>query len=1196
MCSVLDTRLFIFDTSGTLPMMLMIRVLQFSKSLYLWNMEVKDWEQVNDTLIFEYWFIAIFIHIFGTIVSCSQWCIETNPSKKPNCGVALATYCLGTTITKLSYGFGPIALLLPLESLVVVWNALFESKSTRRDRSLNKRQVIGMIMILFALTMIIIFGPRSNTSYYTIEDLLFRFNESSSVFIILLMSLFVLTNWLIFTIQCKHKTDEFYMLTFVHISSYFGAWNIVFTKCILQLMLCSLISLELASMNWTHWLSYIVVIAFILSLIGCENWKQRALHEYRREYVIGSYTFLLIVIGIILGSMLFDEFTEMALLYLVVYLMAILVLFVGIGIVSFEFKEQQTHAREPLQETAKTGDVIYDMMGEGEDREDEEDQLNWQRIGQILMDHAFIESVEATNACLDQLEDFLEEEDILCDEFGDALCASYCNINDEGSILWQVLFSTLNYATQRRLRFYDLVLHEYFTLADMNVSNIVQILSKMTRELSVPRAEFCKIKEIVLNKKLNGHKFESMDCTEFILLFRSIRCVDASVWSLIYEELMYWSYQEFEANHQIDWEGIGRILWQNSFGADQDELNACLDEFELYFEKEQLSANRFTHELCLCYAQDTDKGSIMRNILCSIMHYSAQKRLQFYDIVLHKCMHLESLNTVQMITVLKRSVRTVDTTIDLNKFESIAKLHKLNGTDMAGLSHAEQFAQIFESLHHEECDANTWERIYEVEMLKWQQYTPTEYEYSVSRTATKTLIKDRTTKYVQIPNEASEHEDDEASEIANALIDILEDVAWSQEPYIPSKHSRSRSKRRRPSTAHQVFPRERRARARRKRRRRRRKTHQYLKFVAQSAPQFGDKHLLSHIIDAYDLTRLDHKDIVTAAQFIQTYPHFGEVEEYIVHKHNLHTQCANAGDLIGKILEQYHVSFGDEISFAPAIQIMDSMPAFMSYTCSMSNAIHRYMSGASGVCPLVVDLWIIPNKTIRLEDSIHNDIGDIQRRLRCNKLRYVKECISPSDVHQTSHDMEQCIRKNKNANRLVFVIDRRYQNTDYLYCFVPPSKHYLLPSTAPSDNNCIGASDNCNGYMFALSFVMYKYLTKIYFYSQGGKIRFLPTQMVHLWPKYFVNHKHEIDITKCVQNLFDLDVSDPYFVNNKKQRIDLPKQFVMKRDEDGRDECIQYLKECASYNSCKTLCQSNINTVLSRHQLPSTSSTNTTVA
>ena len=99
------------------------------------------------------------------------------------------------------------------------------------------------------------------------------------------------------------------------------------------------------------------------------------------------------------------------------------------------------------------------------------------------------------------------------------------------------------------------------------------------------------------------------------------------------------------------------------------------------------------------------------------MNYSKQIRTKFYDILLHKYLDLENLNVGEIIKILKRTIHKIDhdKTIDLNEFESIAKLHSLNGRDLASIRNGETFAHIFSSIN---CDSSIWERVYQTEMTK----------------------------------------------------------------------------------------------------------------------------------------------------------------------------------------------------------------------------------------------------------------------------------------------------------------------------------------------------------------------------------------------------------------------------------------------------------------------------------------------
>ena len=387
----------------------------------------------------------------------------------------------------------------------------------------------------------------------------------------------------------------------------------------------------------------------------------------------------------------------------------------------------------------------------------------------------------------------------------------------------------------------------------------------------------------------------------------------------------------------------------------------------MYFERANIGINVFKEELCKGYGNKSDESCIFKHILFDIMKYSKRKRHKFYDILLHKFINLESLNSLEMITILKRTVYKIDKRVDLQQFELIAKKQSLNGQSMVAIQNSEQFANMFDAL---QCDSSVLENIYKAEMKKWQQ-TPTEYEHSSSRifgnlfglnlkpkTPSKTKSKiikmfspktcnnkkqqtkqkneakqnrPKHAKYLEVTNE---EQDDTENEIADALIDIIEEVVRSG-PYTPSKTrriSRSQSKRkehksskrRRPSNKSNVFPRK---------RRRKMTSHSlttttmsdvsilnvlegdlsnldiYLEYVIDAGQKkFEQEQLLSFIIDTFDLIRCgkiatNECEEYTMSEFIETHSAFKKIEDYILQKNGLKESYKNTGDLMTKIIQ-----------------------------------------------------------------------------------------------------------------------------------------------------------------------------------------------------------------------------------------------------------------------------------------------------
>ena len=190
---------------------------------------------------------------------------------------------------------------------------------------------------------------------------------------------------------------------------------------------------------------------------------------------------------------------------------------------------------------------------------------------------------------------------------------------------------------------------------------------------------------------------------------------------------------------------------------------------------------------------------------------------------------------------------------------------------------------------------------------------------------------------------------------------------------------------------------------------------------------------------------------------------------------------------------------------SPRYLIKDSLTAYISYTVGMNAAIKQYITPEPPICPMVIDFWIIPNRTVDVDDEhkeIDNDIGNISVLLRQNKLKHftVKTC-SPNDVRRFAKQIddslnERQIRDNMKLLRLqrvLFIVDRRYKRVDRLYCILPPveygdlasswfdvlnlsqwycSSNFLLPGTG---DDAIGCMHSLKGYMFNLSYLMFKY-------------------------------------------------------------------------------------------------------------------------
>ncbi len=62
------------------------------------------------------------------------------------------------------------------------------------------------------------------------------------------------------------------------IQIHFGVWNILFTKRSMELFASTTISNEIAIENWTHWITFVILLGLVFTAIILEYWRQKAFY------------------------------------------------------------------------------------------------------------------------------------------------------------------------------------------------------------------------------------------------------------------------------------------------------------------------------------------------------------------------------------------------------------------------------------------------------------------------------------------------------------------------------------------------------------------------------------------------------------------------------------------------------------------------------------------------------------------------------------------------------------------------------------------------------------------------------------------------------------------------------------------------------------------------------------------------------
>eukprot|EP01084_Bolivina_argentea_P222432 376503_1 len=220
--------------------------------------------------------------------------------------------------------------------------------------------------------------------------------------------------------------------------------------------------------------------------------------------------------------------------------------------------------------------------------------IDWEKIGQIMLDYRFLPSARLINQSLDHMESFCCYEEIHEKNFCDEICKAWSVLDDRGTMLWQVLHGKLHYTQKERRRIYDLILHEYFRLDDMTTENLQFVLIKILRNLGeIQNVNLIKMKQILLETEINGNSFNEQINTEydFYQMFQSMKNIDSAVWESVYYELIAWKldtetiqiFSRFVYDVQMNSIGSsGNLMQQVTACSDNDYDNDEIIEWKEY--------------------------------------------------------------------------------------------------------------------------------------------------------------------------------------------------------------------------------------------------------------------------------------------------------------------------------------------------------------------------------------------------------------------------------------------------------------------------------------------------------------------------------------------------------------------------------------------------------------------------------------
>lgn len=268
----------------------------------------------------------------------------------------MGIYGLGSMMHVTSLGFGPSALLNPMEGLTLVANAL--SAPVLLGERLTTVDIIGTVVIVIGITMVVIFGPHSETTN-TMDELLDRFNWCSDVICDHAFVLWSVGVWGI-TIAAytgaqymeyinrrddvnmdgslKPRGATFLAMTYTNIKGVMGGFTMLFGKIMME---------ALDGAYFGRWETYLFIFVFIAFNFGMEYWRQKALNLFSTMYAVPLMQVSLVVMSVMTGGIFFSEFNNLETLDMIMFFSGVAIICIGVAILSMVSESRKLNEISP---------------------------------------------------------------------------------------------------------------------------------------------------------------------------------------------------------------------------------------------------------------------------------------------------------------------------------------------------------------------------------------------------------------------------------------------------------------------------------------------------------------------------------------------------------------------------------------------------------------------------------------------------------------------------------------------------------------------------------------------------------------------------------------------------------------------------------------------------------------------------------
>eukprot|EP00494_Astrolonche_serrata_P027913 UN28178 len=124
---------------------------------------------------------------------------------------------------------------------------------------------------------------------------------------------------------------SFLMLSYCWIASIHGSFNVLIMKSVAEIIVESISNEN----QFVYWQSYVIILAFGYVNFALEYWKQKALGLFGALYVVPIYQVIVIIGGILLGAVYFEELEGLSDSDLLLFMVAVGLTIIGVGLLAY---------------------------------------------------------------------------------------------------------------------------------------------------------------------------------------------------------------------------------------------------------------------------------------------------------------------------------------------------------------------------------------------------------------------------------------------------------------------------------------------------------------------------------------------------------------------------------------------------------------------------------------------------------------------------------------------------------------------------------------------------------------------------------------------------------------------------------------------------------------------------------------------